>query len=427
MKVALLGHGCVRERAIETNCLELLDNNPNIEDANTLLDADYIIYVTCAGVGETIKKCLGEIMAINEYKNTDAKLIIVGCLTNVIDIEQLEGLSNAKIIKNRDWIIPVNNYINELNNKNSIKTKLINRTNKFFGKSTSIQFFLEDGCSNRCTFCKTNYNNSKVVSMPYDDTLNYLKNMIKRGTRIITLSGENTTLYGMDLYGEQLLHQLIHDLSKEEDLWKLDIGELTIRNMYKELEEELINNPKIRTVDIQLETASDRLLKMMGRGHTLEEYDYYVKKFAESGKNIETVLMSAFPTETYEDLNITIDYLKKRGIFTNGICEYVDFEFIPSSKFKQLPKLEKRRHTKYLTREIRKINTEIQSKKVGNVDKMIYVGNFDGYYIFENDTECPVLSRSSRFKDLEEGTLVEEKIKRFVYKNSFNGENAFKI
>lgn len=427
MKVALLSHGCVRERAIETNFLELLESNPNIEDPNNLLDADYIIYVTCAGVGETIKECLGEIKSINEYKRKDTNLIIVGCLTNVIDIEKMEGLSNTKIIKNKDWIIPVNNYINELNNKNSIKTKLTNRTKKFFGKNTSIQFFLEDGCSNRCTFCKTNYNNSKVVSMPYDETLNYLKNMIKSGTRIITLSGENTTLYGMDLYGEQLLHHLIHDLTKEEDLWKLDIGELTIKNMYKELEDELVNNPKIRTVDIQLETASDRLLKMMGRGHTLEEYDYYVKRLIESGKNIDTLLMSAFPTETYEDLNITIDYLKKRGIFTNGICEYVDFEFIPSSKYEQLPKREKRRHTKYLVSEIRKINTEIQSKKVGSVDKMIYVGNLEGYYIFENDTECPILSKSSRFKDLEEGTLVEEKIKRFVYKNSFNGENAFKI
>src|SRR5699024_5865488 len=107
-----------------------------------------------------------------------------------------------------------------------------------------IQFMLEDGCANKCSFCKQHYYPKKVESIEYYTALNYLKEKIRTGTKIIALSGENTTLYGLDLYKKQVLHEFIHDLSMEEDLKYIILNEITVQNMYKELLEEIANNPK---------------------------------------------------------------------------------------------------------------------------------------------------------------------------------------
>ena len=133
--------------------------------------------------------------------------------------------------------------------------------------------------------------------------------MIKSGTRIITLSGENTTLYGMDLYGEQLLHHLIHDLTKEEDLWKLDIGELTIKNMYKELEDEneflklkernrvLGRYGEIEVHDLINKTLADDYIPVSLVEEKIEELDKEYKDILSDYGNIDTDVVINIPNE----------------------------------------------------------------------------------------------------------------------------------
>ena len=190
--------------------------------------------------------------------------------------------------------------------------------------------------------------NHELCSFPFELALEHLTKLIHKGTKKIALSGSNITLYGLDLYGKKRLHEFIHRLSKVDGLEWLNINELVPGDMYEELIDEIISNPKVICTSLQLETASDRLLKLMNRNYNLEKYDYYAKKIIDNGKYIDTILMSGFPTETMEDMDITLKYLKDRNIVTEGICEYSDFKHISSSKFEQYTKSEKRIHTRYL-------------------------------------------------------------------------------
>lgn len=382
MKLAILGSGCAREDALEVRFLEKMGEY-NLERAVNLEESDYLLYITCAGVSDTIKKCMRDLYVLKQCKPAKTKIIVVGCLTKFDNLfEAFRDDDSFKIIKNRDYIIPVYNYIADLNKRNTYRTRLDNRTRFFYKSNTSAQFFLEDGCSNRCTFCKTNYNNSKVISVPYELALEHLRNLVRSGTRSLILSGENTTLYGIDLYKERMLHKIIHEISKEEGLLSIRVNEVCVSNMYPELINELVCNPKVKSVSMHLETASDRLLKMMGRNHTLEQYDYYAKLLREKGKYVDTILMSSFPTEKYEDLDMTVDYLKRREIYYTGICEYVDFAMLPSSKFEQLPYLEKKRHTKYLLDAMRVVNFNLLTSHMKDFKNMLIVGHLDGYYVF---------------------------------------------
>lgn len=177
-KLALLGNGCIREEALELNFLKEMSHS-KIERAKNLEEADYVLYITCAGVGETIDKCISDIEILLSYKNNEnpnLKIIIAGCLTKISSIfKEVKHEEGIKVITNKDWIIPVLNYINDENKKNTYQTKLQNRTRYFFGGSIFIQFFLETGCINHCSFCKTNYLPSKVESVPFKFALDLPK------------------------------------------------------------------------------------------------------------------------------------------------------------------------------------------------------------------------------------------------------------
>lgn len=431
MKIAILQEGCVRENTMKYSFLNQMKTY-NFERAISLEEADYLIYITCTGVGEVIHKCMNDIATLDLYSKQEynnLNVIVVGCLVRHHSelLERFKDNPNMKFISNKDWIIPTLNYINHDNKRNSYKTRLNNITRLFYNNNTALQIFLEEGCTNHCSFCKFNYNNPKVSSIPYDHALKHLEKCIKAGTKSITLGGDNLTLYGIDLYKKPCLHKFIHELSLIDGLSKIHVKELVAGNMYTELIDELVNNPKVKSVAMQLESASDRLLKLMNRNYTLEEYDYYAKRLIDAGKNVSTVLMSAFPTETLDDLDKTISYLKERGIRCTGICEYSDFDFIPSSKLEQFNKREKRKHSIYLRDAIRINDLNILTRDMSKLDNLVLVGKVDGYSIFECNNCIPVVSKNKKYIPLPLGTEINQPPKRLVRKCKLDGRVAYKL
>lgn len=431
MKVAVLNNGYIRESAMDENIMSKMDKY-GIERADSLEESDYLIYITCAGVGDTIKKNLQELQFLDYYsKEKDFKIIIVGCL--VINhgylFDRFKDNDNIKIINNKEWVIPVINYINDMNKRNTFKEKLLNRTCHLDRVNVGIQFMMQEGCTNKCTFCKVHYLDHELSSVPYELALNYLTDLIrKKGTKQIALNGDNLTLYGLDLYGKKRLHEFIHDLSRVEGLEMISLNELVIGDMYKELLDEIITNPKVVSVGLQLETASNRLLKLMNRNYSIEEYDYYARKIIESGKYVDTIIMSGFPTETIEDMEYTINYIKDRRIITYGICEYSDFKYIPSSKLEQFSKREKRKHTNYLVDAKFKINYDIFLEEMPKQTKLIYKEGVNGIHFISNAIPgITTISYSDRFDDLKPGDIINEAPKRLVKNNKYTKKMTYKI
>ncbi len=435
MKVSILNYGCVNEEAMYDSLMSKVRQN-GIERVDRFDDSDYFVVITCGGLGSTIQKIANDLVLFDVLsKKYNTKVIVVGCLITRLKQEMSKLLDsfkdnpNMKIIDNIEWVVPAINYMCDMNMPNTDIEKLYNRTFYNDKDGVVIQFRLEWGCSNKCTFCKTNYMDTTPVSVPYEHALNYLKNMIKNGTKVISLGGTNLTLYGIDLYGRQRLHEFVHELSQEEGLERICLDELVAGNMYKELLDEIICNPKIDRTSFQLETASDRLLELMNRSYDIEKYDYYVKKVIEAGKYVETVLMSGFPTETKSDMDYTIKYIKDRGIITKVISEYDDFKgIIPSSNLEQLSAREKRIHTKYLGKNLKIVNFDIYTREMPKQTKLIYAKSKAGLpYFHIAIPNISTIPYGNRFNDLTPGDIIYESPKRLVKHNKITEEMTYKV
>ena len=431
MKVLILKKGCSKETPMYDELIRKMSQQ-GIEKTNYLEETDYLLYITCAGSGPNIDKCMKDLVDLEFYsRRHDIKIIVVGCLATKLGflLEHFKNIPHVKIISNRDWVIPAMNYISDMNKRNTYKEKLRNRTRYIDQDGIFIQFDLQEGCTNKCSFCKVHYMDQKLTSIPFEIALEYLTDMIRnKGTKVVYLNGDNPTLYGIDLYGRKRLHEFIHELSKVEGLERIGIGEQVAGNMYSELFNEIITNPKVVNVSFQLETASDRLLRLMNRNYTMEEYDYYVRRIIEAGKYVDTVLMSAFPTETQEDMDYTLKYLKERGIITRLICQYMDFpHVIPSSELEQYPNRVKREHTRYLKNGIREINYDIYMREMSNQNRLIYLrGKAENCFCNPIDGIVTIPS-SKRFDDLVPGTIITEAPQRLVKCHAKIGVMAYKI
>lgn len=412
-----MNQGCIKEFAKKDYLLKKL-NVYDVSVVEKIRKADYFLYVTCGGLGVKIEEFKEEISLLYSLtKEQDIEIIVTGCVATYLGdkmkefFEELGKNPKIKIIEAKDWVFPVVNYITGANEIATTLDKMIMRTRFQDRNSVHIQFMMEEGCPNKCSFCKMNYIDKPITSVDFDTALQYLTSMVKNsGTKEITLDGENLTIYGIDLYGRPRLHEFLYELAKIDDLERIQVQEIVVGNMYPELLDELANNPKVKTVCLQLETASNRLLKLMNRNYTIEEYDYCVRRLKDAGKFVTTIIMSSFPTERYRDIYETFKYIKERGIYVEDVPLYIDFPgMIPSSELRQFSKKAAMRRYKLTTMGAILNNFHLLSKERFKQTRLIYAINRDGEPFFTGDIKnATVYPKTERFSNLAPGAIIDE-------------------
>ena len=161
----------------------------------------------------------------------------------------------------------------------------------------------------------------------------------------------------------------------------------------------------------------------MDRKYTLKDYDKVAKEIIDSGKYLYTVLMIGFPEETYDDLDITGEYIKERGILTEFICEYQNASFIPSGQLVQFPTKLKHRHTNYLKKIVKKNNQTIRQEYVDNNNRYMYLGkDSSDNFVFSSDIDSFAFSKKDEFKSLRPGDTLNMKAKRLVKSKGYNSK-----
>jgi ribosomal protein S12 methylthiotransferase len=313
-----------------------IDQNEYQEFTNYIQDSELIIYTSCAAIAERTMISAEVIEFCLKKKTENTPLYLVGCTAKVKTFQDNFGSRNdVKCFPEYE------DFIHFLGAKD-FKPSIYNIDDD------AAYLAINHGCLRKCTFCRSNYmNNNNLNSVSLENIISETSNIKEE---CITIIGTNTTEYGIDIYGKQMLHEVIKIASKNENVKSIVIGSVQMAEMYPELLSEICTNEKIKTISFSLESGSDRISKLMNRGYTVADLDKIfteIRKYR--GDNIEfaTVIISGFPTETKEDMKQTINFIKKYNLHVESVISYYQgFGLLPADKYEQLTEKEINMHTK---------------------------------------------------------------------------------
>jgi ribosomal protein S12 methylthiotransferase len=250
--------------------------------------------------------------------------------------------------------------------------------------------------------------------------LDHINKLTKMGTKHIDLMGDNLTEYGIDRYGRPRLHEIIQIISQNPSIEYISAYELTIQDMYPELLQELVTNKKMRFVSIQIQMASDNLLRLMGRQHTVEEC---AKVLFTLRKNpylkVATCLMTGFPEETFDDVKQTTQFLQRNRVELEKVNLYQNSPYIPSNRFIQLSEEERQRHYQSLLKFQKNHNYNLYKSYEPEIKQAMVLSKDDNTVFFDLGLSKWGISSDFGY-DLPNGAIVPVK-QAILTKDDDNG------
>ena len=227
-----------------------------------------------------------------------------------------------------------------------------------------------EGCSNRCTYCAIPYIRGTFVSRKIEDILNEAEMLAKNGIKELIVIAQDTTKYGIDIYGESKLAELLEKLSKIKGIEWIRFLYSYPEGITEELIKTVANNKKIaKYFDIPIQHISNSILKKMNRKTSKENITKLIKNIKEQIPNVtlRTSLIVGFPGETKENFEELLDFVKTTKFDKLGTFMYSKEEGTPAAKLPEQihGNTKKARYNKIMEAQ-QKISKEIlKDKKIG--------------------------------------------------------------
>lgn len=367
-------------------------------------EAEAIVINTCCFIHDAKQESIETILEAAEYKETGncRVLAVTGCLAERYRGEISAEIPEVDIILGTasfDEVVTAlsraeagdtTEVYKELTYLPLPETKRVNTT---CGYTAYLK--IADGCEKFCTYCVIPSIRGKYRSVPMERILREAEQLAKDGAKELILVAQETTLYGVDLYGKKMLPELLKKLCAIE-------GPEWIRLLYcypEEITEELIavmkEEKKIcRYLDLPIQHASDTVLKRMGRRTTKKELVALIRKLRKElpGIVLRTSLITGFPGETEEEHKELLVFVEKMRFDRLGVFTYSKEENTPAAKMKgQVTAKEKKRRQKELMKLQQKIAFENAEKRVGKRYMAMIEGKLpqEGVYLSRTYMDAP--------------------------------------
>ena len=364
---------------------------------NDVNQAQIIVINTCGFIDSAKQEAIDTILEMAEYKKKGKckYLIVMGCLVQ----RYLNELK--KLLPEVDLFIPISNYDNfwkivqNLINSNNTKGMLKYLNREISTGKTTAYLKIAEGCSNRCTYCAIPYIRGPFESRKMEDILEEAYSLAKKGYKEIILIAQDTTKYGIDIYGKPELAKLLEELCKIKEFKWIRFLYSYPESITDELIETVKRNDKIcKYFDIPVQHISDLVLKRMNRKTTGKEI---VEKIENIKKNIpnavlRTSLIVGFPGETEDQFNELCNFVKQAKFDKIGVFEYSKEDGTPAARLKDQihPMTKKRRHKKIMEYAKEASRQKLKSHIGNTYEVLIESKTEDGkYYIGRTYMDIP--------------------------------------
>jgi len=414
MNVGFISLGCSKN-LIDTEVIIGKLKNENFNIVNKPEEADMIVINTCGFILDAKEEAINTILEMAEYKNKKCKyLVVMGCLVQRYYHDLIKALPEVDLfikIEEYDKFLDKIKDLIELQKVDVNKNKKIEKisdikpmpmfnSNEFCNRVVSTgenyaYLKIGEGCSNRCTYCAIPYIRGPFVSREKEDIITEAKMLANKGIRELIVIAQDTTKYGIDIYGKPMLAELLHEISKIDKIKWIRVLYLYPEGITKELIDEIaINNKICKYFDIPIQHISNRVLKLMNRRTSKENIENIIKNIKQKIPNaiLRTSLIVGFPTETKEDFDELVQFVTEVKFDKLGVFKYSKEDGTPASRLKEQVhhNTKKFRYNKIM--EIQQsISKQKLNSKIGTIcEVLIEQISFDNkYYIGRTAQDVP--------------------------------------
>lgn len=397
MNVGFVSLGCSKNLVDTEMAIGLFRKN-NFKIVNNPKEAEIIVINTCGFIESAKQEAIDTILEMAEYKNLKCKyLIVMGCIVQRYKEELSKAIPEVDL-----WIKydSYNTFWEQI--ENLIKCDItyefnkLNFMNRIITTGENYTYLrIAEGCSNRCTYCAIPYIRGPFVSRKIEDIIEEANKLANDGYRELIVIAQDTTKYGIDIYGEPKLAELLQKLCKIEGIKWIRFLYSYPETITDELIQVVKNNDKIcKYFDIPIQHISDSVLKRMNRKSNGNSIKKLITKLRNEIPNvvIRTTVMVGFPGETNEDFIQLYDFVKWARFDKLGAFAYSKEDNTPAEKLKEQvhSKTKNSRYNKIMKLQ-QEISAENMKKFVGKVfEVFVEAKTFDSkYYIARSYMDVP--------------------------------------
>ncbi len=342
MKILFISLGCDKN-LVDTEMMlgSLREKGYSFTDDES--EAEIVIVNTCCFIGDAKEESINTLLEMAELKQSGQvkALIATGCLAQrykeeiqqeIPEVDAILGtMSIGEIAQTLEEVLAgqAKNRYHDLNCAPYAATERVLTTGGHYA-----YLKIAEGCNKHCTYCIIPKVRGNFRSIPMENLIAQATNLAEGGVKELILVAQETTLYGVDLYGEKKLPELLRRLAKVSGIQWIRVLYCYPEELTDELIETIATEPKVcHYLDIPIQHASDPVLKRMGRRTNQAELRARIAQLKEAIPDIclRTTLISGFPGETQEDFEELYRFVNEMEFDRLGVFAYSQEEDTPAA------------------------------------------------------------------------------------------------
>ncbi len=333
MKILFVSLGCDKN-LVDTEMMLGMLGDKGFSFTDDEAEADIVVVNTCCFIGDAKEESINTLLQMGELRESGQikALIAAGCLAQRYreeiqkEIPQVDAIVGTTAIE--DIVAAVEevlagqkqNHYRDINAKPATNHRRVVTTGGHFA-----YLKIAEGCDKRCTYCIIPKVRGNYRSVPMENLVAEATQLAEGGVRELILVAQETTLYGVDLYGQKSLPKLLHELAQISGIYWIRILYCYPEEITEELIETIAAEPKVcHYLDIPIQHASDEVLRRMGRKTNQRELREMIARLREKIPDIclRTTLISGFPGETQEDFEELYNFVDEMEFDRLGVFPY---------------------------------------------------------------------------------------------------------
>ncbi len=335
MKINFTSLGCDKNLVDSEIMLGIIENGGHTltDEADT---ADVIIINTCGFILDATQEGIETILELSSYKKEGLckSLIVTGCMATRYKDEIFKEMPEVDAVVGSNDYEAINDVINRTLNKE--KVSLVSSNTGVFNEDLFLNRVLTnsphyaylkiaEGCDNNCTYCTIPSIKGEFRSRKKENIIKEAEMLAEKGVKEIIVVAQDTALYGKDIYGKQVLHELLDEISAISGIEWIRILYCYPEHIYDELISTMARNNKILNyIDMPIQHSNDKILKLMGRRSSEENLIDVIKKLRTAMPDIiiRTTLIVGFPNEGDEEFESLYNFVETIEFDRLGVFRY---------------------------------------------------------------------------------------------------------